>query len=159
MNRYVAAALILLVCTPVRAEPADALLARALTCDLRNDELASLTEALEQADPGFKAPAHRYALPTYNLYRTSHPITAYGHSSDEIVMQPGRVVMLIPLKERAAVEQTLRLENPSEYLPSSRDVGESRSNRCLRHACGHSRQPETLSGLPVRDRTGVILGH
>ena len=110
---------------PAQDKPASLFL-QALTCDVPDEQLATLPETLAAADRGMAKAVKRSALPSYNLYTTRGDVTAFGYTSRQVVLQPGRILMLVPVAQRARVESMLGL-TPDKYSPSSKDAGAHRS--------------------------------
>ena len=124
---FAALALFMIGAAAARAGGGPALIQRALSCALTPAEIAGLPTALRGADPGFAEPARQFALPSYDLYKLRHPVTALGYASDEIVLQPGRVLMLVPAAGRAAAEAALGLMADPITGLSERAVADARS--------------------------------
>ena len=59
----------------------------------------------------------QHGASTLNLYRLAHPAYAFGHTCDEAVMQPDRILLLAPGTTLAAVEKRLSLQKPT-YQPT-----------------------------------------
>lgn len=104
-----------------RAQPAPSLLARALRCELRDAELASLLTTLAAADTAFHHTTAQYGAPTANVYRLAAPVTVRGFTSDEVVITPARILLAVPGKTVSDAVRALRL-TPSSFSPASRDV-------------------------------------
>ncbi len=99
---------------------------QALTCEVPDEELAQLPQTLARADRGMIASAQRFTLPVLTLYNTRIDVRAFGYTSRQIVLQPGRILMLVPATERAKVESMLELTR-DRFKPSSKEAGPNRS--------------------------------
>ena len=104
------------------------LLARALSCRLADAELASLPAKLAAADPAsFAKPVERHGAPTFDVFTLAKPIAAFGRTTGGVVLQPGRVLALLPLAAKAEVEDRYGLKPPGvAYSPDEKAVGEGR---------------------------------
>ncbi len=99
---------------------------QALTCEVPDNELAQLPQTLARADKGMIKPSQRFSLPSFNLYATRTDVTAFGYTSRQLVLQPGRILMVLPVTERAKVESMLGLTT-ERFAPSSKEAGPNRS--------------------------------
>ena len=128
-GRLLASSALLLFCAaPARAADADPLLARAMSCGLADAELATLPAALAAADPAsFSKPAERHGAPTFDVFALHKPIVAFDRSVDRVVLQPGRVLALLPIAVKDAVERSYALK-PADapYSPDERVMGDGR---------------------------------
>jgi hypothetical protein len=86
---------ILLCCILLTAHASEHdLLARALTCELQDEELPSLLKTLASQRSDFKRPAGRwFGDSAGDVYQLAAPITAYGHTSLQVVITAGRVLL------------------------------------------------------------------
>ncbi|SEN76673.1 hypothetical protein SAMN05192583_3515 [Sphingomonas gellani] len=118
----------MLTTLPARAAGAEALLHRALACKLTDGELAGVPAALAKADPAAFARASEYhGAPTYNLFALTAPVLAFGRQTTSIVLQPGRVLALLPIADRAAVERAQGITpSGNDYIPDERELTETR---------------------------------
>ena len=110
------------------AEGAGPLLARALSCRLTDNELVSFPATLSAADPAsFAKPTERHGAPTFDLFTLAKPVTAFGHAVDRIALQPGRVLALVPLADKAEEESRYSLKQPGvPYSPDEKALGDGR---------------------------------
>ena len=77
---------------PSTALAREGLLARAVSCQVDDGDVATLMGALAAEDAGMKSAAQAFAAPSGNLYRLARPVSALGHSADAIYVSPGRIV-------------------------------------------------------------------
>ena len=118
--RSIFIALLLLSSISVRAQESD-ILDRALNCKLADRDLPMLKEELERQMPAFRKPAGVYALPTANSYRLVIPASAFGFTSTEVVLAPGRIVLAVPRRTVEEAASSLNLEE-MPYSPAYRTV-------------------------------------
>ena len=116
----------LAVVAPAAAREPETLLARALSCRLSEDEVATLMSAAAIAHPGMKAPVQSLAAPSGNLYRLAAPVSALGYSASDIYVAPGRILMAVSGQTKTAVSARLEL-TPESYGPDARRLGGGRT--------------------------------
>lgn len=95
--------------SPASAGPPPSLLSRALSCQLRGNEIQNLMETLPRQIPEMGSVARSYAAPSGNLYRLKRPESVLGYSSDEIYVQPARILMLVSGVSASKVARKLHL--------------------------------------------------
>lgn len=110
-----------LAADPAIAQETPGLLARAVSCQISDDAIATLISASALQDAGMKKPAQALAAPSGNLYRLARPVSALGYSSSEIYVSPGRIAMAVPGQALAAVSAKLQL-TPDPYGPAERRI-------------------------------------
>ncbi|HWW24481.1 MAG TPA: hypothetical protein VNZ85_01135 [Caulobacter sp.] len=115
----------LALAAPSAALARDSLLARAVSCQVDDGDLATLMGALAAEDPGMKSAAQAFAAPSGNLYRLAKPIGALGYSTDAIYVSPGRIAMVVAGQALAAVSARLQLE-AEPYGPAERRIDDTR---------------------------------
>lgn len=106
---------------PSVAREPESLLTRALSCRIDDGAIATLMDRLAVEDPGLKAPAQSLAAPSGNLYRLARPVSAFGYSTQEIYVSPGRIAMVVAGQSPASVTARLRLE-AVPYSPAERTI-------------------------------------
>ncbi|TWI60930.1 hypothetical protein IP91_04895 [Pseudoduganella lurida] len=119
MKTFIASLLALCSATAFSAEPA--LLEDALSCKLKDNQVASLMRELATRQPAFAKPATQYGAPAADVYQLNKPASALGYSSAEIVVTPGRILLAVPAESVAKAIAKLKLEEDS-YGPASRLV-------------------------------------
>lgn len=110
---------------PSAARERETLLARALSCQIGDGEIAKLVEGLAAEDVGMKSAAQSLAAPSGNLYRLAAPVGALGYSSSEIYISPGRIVMAVSGQPPASVSARLQL-TPVPDGPAERRIDGAR---------------------------------
>mgnify|MGYP001040054370 CR=1 FL=1 len=110
---------------PSTALAREGLLARAVSCQVDDGDVATLMGALAAEDAGMKSAAQAFAAPSGNLYRLARPVSALGHSADAIYVSPGRIVMVVEGQALAAVSARLQLE-AEPYGPAERRIDDTR---------------------------------
>ena len=115
----------LALAAPAAAGEPDALLARALSCQVDDGAVATLMPALAAKNAGMKTPVQAFAAPSGNLYRLAAPVSALGYSTDMIHVSPGRIVMVVSGASPDAVAARLRL-SAEPYGPAERRIDDGR---------------------------------
>ena len=112
----------LLICGIATAQASENdLLERALNCKLADEELPSLIKDLAAKSKAFSKPVAQFGAPTVDVYEIPSPAKAYGYSSKEIFITPGRTLLGVEGKKLPDVVKTLKLEE-EEYSPARRLV-------------------------------------
>jgi hypothetical protein len=106
---------------PVIAAPPPSLLRRALSCQLRGDEIPKLMQMLPRQIPEMGAVAQSYAAPSGNFYKLTGPVSALGYSSAEIYIQPARILMLVSGVSAKMVVRKLHLKL-APFSPAARSI-------------------------------------
>ncbi|WP_245487094.1 hypothetical protein [Rhizobium leguminosarum] len=116
--------LIVAIAAACQARAEDSLLVHALTCELPSGEVKNLPADLEASVPGFAAPKKEFALPSMNLYSLEKPISAFGYTSSEVLIQPGRILLAISGTNLDAVIKSQELTVADiDILPALKQVG------------------------------------
>lgn len=115
----------LIAAAPSAARERETLLARALSCQIGDGEIATLMKSLAAEDAGMKSAAQSLAAPSGTLYRLTAPIGALGYSSNEIYISPGRIVMAVPGQPPVSVSARLQL-TPVPDGPAERRIDGAR---------------------------------
>ncbi|HYD60426.1 MAG TPA: hypothetical protein VEC35_08735 [Noviherbaspirillum sp.] len=112
--------LVALCCSTGHASEND-LLERAVGCDLRDEEVASLVKTLKATHPDFKKSSLQYALPTADVYQLANPLRAIGYASNQVVITPARILMVLPNETISSVVQALGLKE-MPFSPMRREI-------------------------------------
>ena len=120
-----AALISLALAAPSAALARESLLARAVSCQVDDGDVATLMGGLAAEDPGMKSATQALAAPSGNLYRLARPVAALGYSTDAIFVSPGRIVIVVSGETLAAVTARLQLE-AEPYGPAERRIDETR---------------------------------
>ncbi|WEF32728.1 hypothetical protein [Pseudoduganella chitinolytica] len=91
-------ACLLVACSASAIAAPSPLLENALSCKLKDKELATLMRDLAAKQPAFAKPAKQFGAPSADLYRLPQPVSALGYSSAEVVVTPGRILLAVPDK-------------------------------------------------------------
>ncbi len=113
---------------PAHATEVDTLLTQGLACELPDSALTGFPAALTAADPrAFTKPSDQHALPSFDAYTLSAPAKLFGRIVTTIILQPGRVLAVLPEAEKASVERQYGIR-PSKvpYSPDDHEVSENR---------------------------------
>ena len=110
--------------TPAAAAERGSVLARALSCQIADGELAKLMDTLAREDTGMKTPTQSLAAPSGALYRLASPVSALGYSATEIYVSPSRIAMVVSGQPLASVSARLKLE-PEPYGPAARPIDDT----------------------------------
>ena len=107
--------------TPAEAFERGPQLTRALSCQIGDGAVAKLMDTLAVEDAGMKTAVQALAAPSGNLYRLANPVSAFGYSTTEIYVSPGRIAMVVSGQPLASVSARLQLE-PAPYGPAERQI-------------------------------------
>ncbi|AVR98537.1 hypothetical protein [Pseudoduganella armeniaca] len=97
------------------------LLERALSCQLKDNQLASLMHDLAAQQPAFAKPTSQYGAPSADVYQLSEPVTALGYTAAEVVITPARILLAVPGKAVSDAAGRLKLKEEA-YSPASRVI-------------------------------------
>jgi len=98
-----------------------ALLTRAVSCQLTDAEIPSLPTALNALLPEMRKAKQSFAAPSGALYQLEKPVSALGYTSTKVLIQPARILLVVPEVTAKSVNKKLQLtEEP--YSPASRSV-------------------------------------
>lgn len=97
------------------------LVERAVTCQLKDAELAGLMSNLKAGTPGFAKAAAEGAAPSYSLYKLPAAVAMNAYRGKEVVVMPATIMLAVDGKSVADAVKALKLE-PSEFAPASRTV-------------------------------------
>jgi hypothetical protein len=122
---FILAAALVVLTAPSVALAGETQLARAVSCQVGDGEIAKLMDRLATEDAGMKAPAQSLAAPSGNLYRLARPFSALGYSTSEIYVSPSRIAMVVSGQPLASVSARLHLA-PTPYGPAERPVDDTR---------------------------------
>ena len=107
-----------------QARAEDSLLVHALTCELSSGEVKNLPANLKASVPGFAAPEKEFVLPSMDFYSLEKPISAFGYTSSEVLVQPGRILLAISGTNLDAVIKSQELTAADmDILPALKQVG------------------------------------
>ncbi|MFP5391021.1 MAG: hypothetical protein ACLGI6_05675 [Gammaproteobacteria bacterium] len=111
----------LVFCSASACAAESQLLENALSCKLKDSELASLMRELAVQQPAFAKPAKQYGAPSADVYQLPKPVSALGYSSSEIVITPARILLAVPGEPMARAIGKLKLKEEA-FSPASRPV-------------------------------------
>ena len=114
-------ALLFTLCCGIGHASENNLLERAVGCELRDEEVASLLKTLKATHPDFKKSSLQYALPTADVYQLANPIRALGFASNQVVITPARILLVLPNETTSSVAQALGLKE-IPFSPMRREI-------------------------------------
>lgn len=114
-------AVFLVVCAADVLSAESQLLENALSCKLKDGEMASLMRELAVQQPGFAKPSKQFGAPSANIYQLQKPVSAWGYSSGEVVVTPARILLAVPGQSVSQAVGKLKLKE-EEYSPARRQV-------------------------------------
>jgi len=112
---------LLFFCSATALAAESPLLENALSCKLKDSEIASLIRDLAVQQPAFAKPSKQYGAPSADVYQLREPVTALGYSSAEVVVMPGRILLAVPGRSVDQAIAKLKLKADA-YSPASRQV-------------------------------------
>ncbi|MBD8566739.1 hypothetical protein IFU01_20985 [Oxalobacteraceae sp. CFBP 8763] len=114
-------AVFLVFCSASAFATQPTLLETALSCQLKDEQIASLMRDLALQQPAFVKPSQQFGTPSADIYRLPKPVSALGYSSNEVVVTPARVLLAVPAQTVSQAVDKLNLIEEA-YSPASREI-------------------------------------
>lgn len=149
------AATVLIISTLIAGQAGAGTLERALACALKPAELPALMKNLRAQDSGFKKPVAKLGMPTMDVFKLAAPVTAHGFTTDEVVVAPTRVAMVLRGKTSMELGRSLTLqktipdapgEAPNPFAPWERMVQPRYASLVAYQSSHHRLQDAALLG-------------
>lgn len=114
-------ALLFALCCSTGHASDNGLLERAIGCGLRDEEVASLVKTLKAKHPDFRKSILQFALPTADVYQLTNALSAFGYTSNQVVITPARILMVLPNETMPGAVRALGLKE-LPFSPARREV-------------------------------------